>query len=89
MYFLQTSVKISKCNRSCKLMHIYCQYIDIYLFSFAFESPQRTAFRLKVLYFLLKSLRNGECRGRANRLIVTKPDIGGVGVEKAFCFSVT
>ena len=61
--FIQNSVKIFKCNHSCKFMHIYCYYIDIYSCFFDFESPWRTTFRFKVPHFLPKSLRNGRVGG--------------------------
>ena len=65
--FLQNSVKISKCNHSCKFKHIYYYYIDIYLCLFAFESPRRITFRFRVPYLLLKSSCNEG--GRRGELI--------------------
>ena len=63
-------------------MQIYGRYNDIYLCLFAFESPRRTTFRVNALHILLKSLRNRGVSGGKNKFIVTKGDMGVVGVEK-------
>ena len=77
---------MSNCNRTCKFMHFYCHYNDIYLYAYMLLKLWRSSFRFKVQHTLLKALRNGW--GKGGKIDISLRSVTQGALKKAF-FSVT